>query len=81
MTLGVGLGGEGSSDPERFGESADTKVLAEELDESLKIVTGLWSGKKFSFKGKTLSRRRLDIPAFPSAKATNSYLGRRDVAK
>ncbi len=52
MILGVGLGGEESSDPERFGESANTKILAEKLDESLEIVSGLWSGKEFTFKGK-----------------------------
>jgi hypothetical protein len=50
MTLGVGLGGEESCDYERFGESADPKVLAEKLDESLEIITGLWSGKEFSYK-------------------------------
>jgi alkanesulfonate monooxygenase SsuD/methylene tetrahydromethanopterin reductase-like flavin-dependent oxidoreductase (luciferase family) len=27
-------------------------VLAEKLDESLDIITGLWSGKPFSYKGK-----------------------------
>jgi hypothetical protein len=50
MTLGVGLGGEESCDYERFGESADPKVLAERLDESLEIISGLWSGKEFSYK-------------------------------
>jgi alkanesulfonate monooxygenase SsuD/methylene tetrahydromethanopterin reductase-like flavin-dependent oxidoreductase (luciferase family) len=52
MVLSVGLGGVESCDYARFGEDPDNSVLAEKLDESLKIITGLWSGKKFSFRGK-----------------------------
>lgn len=52
MILSVGLGAVESCDYARFGEDPDNKVLAEKLDESLKIMTGLWSGKKFDFKGK-----------------------------
>jgi alkanesulfonate monooxygenase SsuD/methylene tetrahydromethanopterin reductase-like flavin-dependent oxidoreductase (luciferase family) len=52
LTLGVGLGAKESCDYERFGESADNKVLAEKLEESLDIITGLWSGKPFSYQGK-----------------------------
>ncbi|HUK80589.1 MAG TPA: LLM class flavin-dependent oxidoreductase [Nitrososphaerales archaeon] len=52
MILGVGLGNVESTDYARFGESDDTRVLAQKLDESLKIMTGLWSGKRFSFSGK-----------------------------
>ena len=52
LTLGVGLGGAESTDYERFGESADNNVLAEKLDESLDIITGLWTGKPFSYRGK-----------------------------
>ena len=51
-TLAVGLGGEESTDYARFGEIADNKILAEKLDESLEIVTGLWTGKPFSYSGK-----------------------------
>ncbi|MGD0478223.1 MAG: LLM class flavin-dependent oxidoreductase [Nitrososphaerales archaeon] len=51
MTLGVGLGGEESCDYSRFGEAADNKILARELDESLQVITGLWSGRRFSFHG------------------------------
>jgi alkanesulfonate monooxygenase SsuD/methylene tetrahydromethanopterin reductase-like flavin-dependent oxidoreductase (luciferase family) len=51
MTLGVGLGSKESSDYSRFDESADNKILAQELDESLQVITGLWSGKRFNFRG------------------------------
>jgi alkanesulfonate monooxygenase SsuD/methylene tetrahydromethanopterin reductase-like flavin-dependent oxidoreductase (luciferase family) len=52
IVLGVGLGGVESTDYARFNEGADKKVLAEKLDESLEIITGLWSGRPFSFQGK-----------------------------
>jgi alkanesulfonate monooxygenase SsuD/methylene tetrahydromethanopterin reductase-like flavin-dependent oxidoreductase (luciferase family) len=52
LVLGVGLGARESCDYSRFGESADNKVLAEKLDESLDIITGLWTGKPYSHKGK-----------------------------
>ncbi len=52
LTLGVGLGVRESCDYERFGENADNKVLAEKLDESLDIITGLWTGRPFSYTGK-----------------------------
>jgi len=52
LTLGVGLGAKESSDYERFGENAEKKILAEKLDESLTIITGLWTGRPFSYQGK-----------------------------
>jgi hypothetical protein len=52
LVLGVGLGGKESCDYARFGEVEDNKVLAEKLDESLEIITGLWTGKQFSYNGK-----------------------------
>jgi len=52
LVLSVGLGGVESCDYARFGEDPDNSVLAEKLDESLEIITGLWSGRKFSFRGK-----------------------------
>ena len=48
LTLGIGLGDKDSCDHEKFGESADNRILAEKLDESLDIVTGLWTIKPFS---------------------------------
>jgi hypothetical protein len=52
MILGVGLGTEETTDYARFGEKAEDKVLGEMLDESLEIITGLWSGKRFKHRGK-----------------------------
>jgi alkanesulfonate monooxygenase SsuD/methylene tetrahydromethanopterin reductase-like flavin-dependent oxidoreductase (luciferase family) len=52
IVLGVGLGVKESCDYSRFGEAEDNKVLAEKLDESLDIITGLWTGKPFNYNGK-----------------------------
>jgi len=52
LILGVGLGGRETNDYERFGETAENKLLAEKLDEELDIITGLWSGKPFSYSGR-----------------------------
>ncbi len=52
LILGVGLGDPRYADFEMFGESGDFKVRAEKLDEGLEILTGLWSGKPFSYKGR-----------------------------
>ncbi len=52
LIMGVGLGAEESTDYERFGETADNRVLGEKLDEALGIITGLWTGKPFSYQGK-----------------------------
>lgn len=43
MILGVGLGTEETTDYARFGERAENNILSEMLDESLEIITGLWS--------------------------------------
>lgn len=52
LILGVGLGGERSAGYGMFGELVDDKVLAEKLDEELDIITGLWTGKPFSYRGR-----------------------------
>jgi len=52
MILGVGLGLEETCAYKRLGESDDNRVLAEKLDESLDIITGLWGGRPFSYRGK-----------------------------
>jgi alkanesulfonate monooxygenase SsuD/methylene tetrahydromethanopterin reductase-like flavin-dependent oxidoreductase (luciferase family) len=51
LVLGVGIGAPPDVEFEYFGEISDDKKRAEMLDESLEIITGLWSGKPFSFKG------------------------------
>ncbi len=58
LVLGAGLGGERSAGYERFGETANNKMLAEKLDEALEIITGFWSGKPFSYRGKHYQIRR-----------------------
>ena len=52
LILGAGLGAIESTDYDRFGETSDNRVLGEKLDESLKIITGLWTGKSFSHHGR-----------------------------
>jgi alkanesulfonate monooxygenase SsuD/methylene tetrahydromethanopterin reductase-like flavin-dependent oxidoreductase (luciferase family) len=52
MILGVGLGFPTGLEFEIFGENPDNKARAERLDEGLEIVTGLWTGKPFSYQGK-----------------------------
>jgi len=52
LILGVGLGFIKGQDYETFGEVSDDCVRAEKLDESLEIITGLWTGKPFSYHGK-----------------------------
>jgi len=48
----VGLGFVPDGGFSRVGEITDRKVRAELLDEGLDIVTGLWTGRPFSFAGK-----------------------------
>ncbi len=52
LILPVGLGALDDGGFTKVGEITDTRQRAELLDESLEILTGLWSGKPFSFHGK-----------------------------
>jgi alkanesulfonate monooxygenase SsuD/methylene tetrahydromethanopterin reductase-like flavin-dependent oxidoreductase (luciferase family) len=52
LTLGVGLGSDMFGEISAFDGPVDDRRRAEMLDESLAIVTGLWSGESFSFNGK-----------------------------
>ena len=52
LTLGLGLGSPRESEFDLFGEEGDPRVRAEKLDEGLEVLTGLWSGEPFSYKGK-----------------------------
>lgn len=49
LVVPVGLGAVDTFGP--FGEVTDRKTRAALLDESLEILTGLWSGEPFSFSG------------------------------
>ena len=49
--LGVGLGDPAQWDYGFFGEEPNAKIRAAKLDESLDIITGLWSGQPFRYQG------------------------------
>ncbi|MFW9976445.1 MAG: LLM class flavin-dependent oxidoreductase, partial [Candidatus Thorarchaeota archaeon] len=51
VILGVGIGAPPDVEFGYFGEVSDTKIRAQKLDEGLNIITGLWSGKPFSYTG------------------------------
>jgi hypothetical protein len=51
VILSVGLGA-AETGFDAFGEETNRKIRAERLDESLAILTGLWSGQPLDFKGK-----------------------------
>jgi alkanesulfonate monooxygenase SsuD/methylene tetrahydromethanopterin reductase-like flavin-dependent oxidoreductase (luciferase family) len=52
LILTVGLGEPEKAEFAYFGEETDRHIRAEKLDEGLDILTGLWSGKPFSYAGK-----------------------------
>ncbi len=52
LVLPVGLGTLDDGGFTKVGEVTDRRQRAELLDESLEILTGLWSGQPFSFHGK-----------------------------
>jgi alkanesulfonate monooxygenase SsuD/methylene tetrahydromethanopterin reductase-like flavin-dependent oxidoreductase (luciferase family) len=52
LTLGVGLGSDMFGEISAFDGPLADSLRAEMLEESLAIVTGLWSGESFSFNGK-----------------------------
>lgn len=54
VTLAVGLGAPDTGFA-NFGEATDRRVRAELLDEGLEVLTGLWRGEPFTFKGKHYS--------------------------
>lgn len=51
LVLPVGLGALEDGGFAKVGEPTDRRLRAEMLDESLDIITGLWSGKPFSYQG------------------------------
>jgi alkanesulfonate monooxygenase SsuD/methylene tetrahydromethanopterin reductase-like flavin-dependent oxidoreductase (luciferase family) len=51
FTLGVGLGFPADADFAMVGEDPDDQVRARKLDEALDVVTGLWRGEPFSYRG------------------------------
>ncbi len=51
LTLGVGIGDPVQWEFGFFGEETDAKARAQQLDEGLEILAGLWSGEHFGFSG------------------------------
>jgi alkanesulfonate monooxygenase SsuD/methylene tetrahydromethanopterin reductase-like flavin-dependent oxidoreductase (luciferase family) len=51
LVLPVGLGAVDDGGFGKVGEPTDRRVRAQLLDESLEILTGLWSGEPFSYEG------------------------------
>jgi alkanesulfonate monooxygenase SsuD/methylene tetrahydromethanopterin reductase-like flavin-dependent oxidoreductase (luciferase family) len=51
MVLGAGLGAPVDDEYASFGDTTDTKVLAERLDEGLHALDLLWSGEPVSYRG------------------------------
>ena len=52
LVLPVGLGAVDDAGFARVGDVADRRTRAERLDESLEILTGLWSGEPFGYEGR-----------------------------
>jgi len=55
MVLGVGLGAPVDDEYASFGDTTDTKVLAERLDESLDALDLLWSGEPVTYRGNQIT--------------------------
>jgi len=51
FVLCVGLGATDDAGWGRVGEETDRRIRAERLDETLQILTGLWTGEPFGFDG------------------------------
>lgn len=52
LVLGVGLGDPVDAEFTPFGEDSEARARAAKLDEGLEILAGLWSGERFSYKGR-----------------------------
>lgn len=52
LILGVGIGDPVQWEFGFFGEQTDARIRAEQLDEGLAVLTGLWSAAPFSYAGK-----------------------------
>lgn len=66
LILGVGLGAaEHDGGFHKVGEAMDIKTRAQRLDEGLAIMTGLWSGKPFSFTGEHYSVQEMTMLPAP----------------
>jgi hypothetical protein len=64
LPVGLGAVDDENSGFHRLGEVTDRKVRAKMLDEGLDILTGLWSGQRFSYHGEHY--RVGDVTGHPS---------------
>jgi alkanesulfonate monooxygenase SsuD/methylene tetrahydromethanopterin reductase-like flavin-dependent oxidoreductase (luciferase family) len=55
MILGVGLGAPVDDEYASFGDTTDTRVLAERLDEGLHALELLWSGASVTYRGNQIT--------------------------
>ena len=55
MILGAGLGAPVHDEYASFGDTTDTKVLAERLDEGLHVLDLLWSGEPVTYRGNQIT--------------------------
>jgi alkanesulfonate monooxygenase SsuD/methylene tetrahydromethanopterin reductase-like flavin-dependent oxidoreductase (luciferase family) len=55
MVLGAGLGAPVEDEYASFGDTTDTKVLAERLDEGLHALDLLWSGEPVTYRGNQIT--------------------------
>ncbi|HJU01847.1 MAG TPA: LLM class flavin-dependent oxidoreductase, partial [Actinomycetes bacterium] len=55
MVLGVGLGAPVDDEYGSFGDTTDTKLLAERLDEGLQALDLLWSGEPVTYRGNQIT--------------------------
>ena len=63
--LGVGIGDPGDPFLAGVGEPTEPRVLAEMLDESLEIITALWTGEPVYFEGKHYRLDGVQLTARP----------------
>lgn len=68
LILGVGIGDPGDPFLTAAGEPSDPRVLAELLDESLEIITALWTGEPVHLRGK---HYQLEACNSPLARSSN----------
>lgn len=67
LVVGVGLG-DGGAVFERFGASGESRVRAEKLDESLEIITRLWTGERLLHHGRHFTVDGFTLTALPVQK-------------
>jgi alkanesulfonate monooxygenase SsuD/methylene tetrahydromethanopterin reductase-like flavin-dependent oxidoreductase (luciferase family) len=58
LILGVGLGADPEAEFDAFGEDARARIRAEKLDEGLRVLTKLWSGKPVTHRGRHYRMKR-----------------------